>query len=213
VGEAIVAGTTDIPRSAGSTRRRGEDLLDAIYGAVIDELTEVGYQGFTIEGVAKRAQTGKAAIYRRFADREELVTAALDHLLPRLEELPDTGSIREDLLVVFRTMVAFFNSPAGVALQRIFADTARADPAGASVTRVGLAEIKHRVVGRRQTMLAALLERGVQRGQVRPGAVCQRVLDTGPSLLVGQCLVRGGTVADADVVGIIDEVLLPLIRS
>lgn len=203
-----IARPADIPRPAGATRRRGEQLLGAIYSAVLDELTEYGYQGLTIEGVAKRAQTGKAAIYRRFADRDELVTAALDHLLPKLAELPDTGSLRGDLLVVFGTMVDFFNSPAGAALQRIFADTAHADPAGAA-----LVEIKHEVVGRRQAMLGELLERGVRRGQVRAEAVCQRVLETGPALLMGQCMVRGGTVSDDVVLSIVDDVLVPLMRT
>lgn len=198
-----------------STRRRGDDLLDAIYAAVLDELAEVGCQALTIEGVAKRAQTGKAAIYRRWADKTELITGTLDALLPRLAELPDTGDIRDDLLVVFRTMVGFFNSPTGAALQRIFADTARACPMFSPVEdgSSSLKEIKERVVARRTEMLYALLRRGVERGQVRPGAVCQRVVDTGPALIMTRCMVGGGTVSDRDVVEIVDDVLVPLVRA
>lgn len=200
------------------TRRRGGDLLSAIYAAVLDELAEVGYQAMTIEGVAKRAHTGKAAIYRRWADKVELVSCTLDALLPRLDELPDTGDVRDDLLVIFRTMVAFFNSPTGAALQRIFADTARACPmfgdgSGVEDGPPSLREIKERVVARRTEMLYALLRRGVERGEVRPGAVCQRVVDTGPALLMTRCLVAGGAVTDEDVVEIVDDVLVPLIRA
>lgn len=207
----------------GATRRRGDELLNAIHAAVLDELAEVGYQAMTIEGVAKRAHTGKAAIYRRWADKVELVTCTLDALLPQLEELPDTGDIRDDLLVIFRTMVGFFTSPTGAALQRIFADTARGCPMNAPapgaaddaapVTQPTLREIKERVFGRRTDMLYALLRRGVERGQVRPGAVCQRVVETGPALMMTRCMVGGGQVPDRDVVEIVDDVLVPLVRA
>ncbi len=38
----------------------------------------------TIEGVAAAAHTGKAAIYRRWPSKEELVADTLDNVLPTL---------------------------------------------------------------------------------------------------------------------------------
>lgn len=197
-----------------SCRRRGNALLEAIYDGVLAELAEVGFQALTIEGVAKRARTGKAAIYRRWADKTDLVAATLDALMPQVDVLPDTGDIRGDLLLILRTMVEFLNSPSGVALQRIFSDTARCEPGASPSSDVpDLHTIKAQVVSRRQDTLFDLLRRGVERGQVRPSAVCQRVVDTAPSLLLGRCLVSGGRIDDAEIVGIVDEVLVPLIRA
>ena len=43
------------------TRRRGKELEDALYDATLAELAAVGYGGLTMEGIAARARTGKAA--------------------------------------------------------------------------------------------------------------------------------------------------------
>ncbi|TDD64977.1 TetR family transcriptional regulator, partial [Actinomadura rubrisoli] len=64
------------------TRRRGGDLEAAIYEAVFAQLEAVGYRRLTMEGVAAAARTGKAALYRRWPSKDELVTDALKHVLP-----------------------------------------------------------------------------------------------------------------------------------
>ena len=59
------------------TRRRGSKLEAALLQAAWDELTEAGYTAFTMEGVAARAKTSRAVLYRRWPNRPELVVAAL----------------------------------------------------------------------------------------------------------------------------------------
>ena len=98
-----------------TTRRRGDALLDAIYAAVMEELAEVGYPALSIERVADRARTGKASIYRRWPTRLELVLAAIDHVMPPYDDIPDTGDVREDLLVVLRRIASIMGSRAGAA--------------------------------------------------------------------------------------------------
>ena len=58
-------------------RRRGAALENALLDAAWDELVEKGYDGFTIESVAERAQTARAVIYRRWATKPELMRAAI----------------------------------------------------------------------------------------------------------------------------------------
>src|SRR5436305_3436566 len=101
-----------LPRAA-ATRRRGNVLVDAIFAATLDELADEGFAGLSIERIAERAHTGKASIYRRWGSRLELVLDALDAGLPQLDEVRDTGSTREDLLVVMRLIAASMNSRAG----------------------------------------------------------------------------------------------------
>ena len=57
----------------GRSRRRGEALERALYEATLAELSDVGYGGLTMEGIAARAHTGKAALYRRWGSKQELV--------------------------------------------------------------------------------------------------------------------------------------------
>jgi len=63
-------------RGGAATRRRGAKLEAALLQAAWDELTAVGYAALTMEGVAARARTGRAVLYRRWPSRSELVLAA-----------------------------------------------------------------------------------------------------------------------------------------
>ena len=66
---------TQVNRSSSKSRRRGEVLERALYEATLAELAEVGYGGLTMEGIAARARTGKAALYRRWCSKHDLVHA------------------------------------------------------------------------------------------------------------------------------------------
>ncbi|BBX62946.1 TetR family transcriptional regulator [Mycobacterium saskatchewanense] len=94
---------TKTPPAGGRSRRRGEVLERALYEATLAELAEVGYGGLTMEGIAARAHTGKAALYRRWATKQDLVHAALVHTLPPSPELRPGRSARDNLLAVFAT--------------------------------------------------------------------------------------------------------------
>ena len=52
-----------------SQRRRGIALEEALLDAAWAELTERGYDGFTIDAVAARAGTSRAVLYRRSEER------------------------------------------------------------------------------------------------------------------------------------------------
>jgi AcrR family transcriptional regulator len=198
---ATVARGTDSP-PCRATRRRGDALLDAIYAAVMEELANVGYAGLSIERIAERARTGKASIYRRWPTRLDLVLDALDHAMPRFDEVPDTGAVREDLLVVLRRIAATMGSRTGAAAKACFEghddELARA--------------VRERLLPPRKAVMLQILQRAADRGEIRPDAVTQRIVETGPMLLHGELLQRGSPIADDAVVAIVDEVLLPLLR-
>jgi AcrR family transcriptional regulator len=195
----------------GPSRRRGRELEQAIFSATLCELAEVGYGGLTMEGVASRAHTGKAALYRRWSSKDDLIVDALDSGLEiRPDDPPDTGSIRDDLLAMMRAMAAFLSSPAGSAMHTIMNECAHTrrppDPNGPEFM------IKRRVIGPRQQMVFDALQRGVDRGEVRPSAVCERVVEVGPALIFASYLAHGGPIDDAELVAIVDDVLVPLVR-
>ena len=57
--------------------------------------------------VAQRAGVGKTTIYRRWSAKEDLVSDAL-YLLPGGNPLPDTGSIRDDLLYLAKSSLELY---------------------------------------------------------------------------------------------------------
>src|SRR5262249_47195808 len=87
--------------NANRSRRRGEVLERALYEATLAELAKVGYGGLTMEGIAARAHTGKAALCRRWASKHDLVHAALHFAVPPLPDPRPSRSARDNLLAVF----------------------------------------------------------------------------------------------------------------
>lgn len=191
------------PTGRARTRRRGDALLTAIHAAVLEELAHSGFAGLSIERVAERARTGKASIYRRWPSRLELVLDALDHTMPQLDVLPDSGDTRDDLLIVMRRIAAAMGSRQGDAARACF---------GPGVDDELSNAIRDRLLPPRKAALLSILQRGAQRGEVRPEAVTQRAAEIGPMLLQGEIMHRGA-ITDRAVVEIVDDVLMPLLRT
>jgi AcrR family transcriptional regulator len=188
----------------GATRRRGQALEAAILDATLDLLAENGLGALTMEGVAAAAHTGKASVYRRWPSKEDLLVDALDRALPPLDDLPDTGSVREDLLGLLRVLLEAINSRTGCVVQSFMFDN--------SVDKALVEQVKRRAMEPRQRMLIDALARGRDRGEVRPDAVNPRTAEVGPALIVHQYLMHGPPVPDAFVVQLVDDVLMPLLR-
>ncbi|MFF2078687.1 TetR/AcrR family transcriptional regulator C-terminal ligand-binding domain-containing protein [Kitasatospora sp. NPDC058162] len=204
-GGTVRAGAAAIV-AAAPARRRGEALESAIYRAALQQLTTDGYARLTMEGVAAAAQTGKAALYRRWSSKEELVMDALRAALPPARPAPDTGSLRGDLLEVVTGLRTAMFSDLGAAVRAIMSeiDHQRA--------RVFLELVQERVVEPTTALIAEVLDRGTARGEVRPGAVTPMVTDAVPALMLYRIKMCGGGAVELDPVAIVDEVLLPIVR-
>ena len=79
-------------------RRRSSEVEAAIRAAALAELAENGYEGVTFERVARRAQTSKPVVYRRYASRADLVMDAMVADDRSISRPKPTGSLRGDLL-------------------------------------------------------------------------------------------------------------------
>ena len=191
-------------------RKRGVALEDAILEAAFAELTEVGLTAFTVEGVAARARTGKASIYRRWPCKNDLVLDALCEGLPTPEQcgMPaniDDGVTTEAALRSVATAIAqVMSSPAGDAIRAVKCEAA-ADPQLARA-------VDERFQAPRRLALMGLLRRGVERGEVRPDAVSPLVADVLPAVLFHRLVLQREPLTERDVAAVVDEVLLPLIR-
>lgn len=68
-----------------------------ILQAVLDELSDVGYGGLTIESAARRAGVGKATIYRHWPDKIALIADAFKLLQRQRDPETITGTARDKL--------------------------------------------------------------------------------------------------------------------
>jgi AcrR family transcriptional regulator len=186
-------------------RRRGDVLNAAIHRATLDELAEVGYAGLTMERVADRAGASKASLYRRWPSRMELALDAARHAGPDPADPPDTGSLRGDVLAWMRGVAELLAGPAGEALRGLLGDALT----DAARTR----RLRDRSHGTGRVAMREITRRAVERGEIAEAAVTDRRLDVAQAMLRQQFLFTGPHVPDGAVVEIVDEVVLPLLRS
>jgi TetR/AcrR family transcriptional regulator, regulator of autoinduction and epiphytic fitness len=89
------------PMSPPEVDPRIERSRAVILEATLDELADVGYGAFTVEGVARRAGVSKATIYRHWDGKLELVADAVGRLKHAVQP-PDTGDHRERIAGLLR---------------------------------------------------------------------------------------------------------------
>jgi AcrR family transcriptional regulator len=195
---------------ATQQRKRGAALEDAILEAAYAELSAVGYNAFSVEGVAARARTGKASIYRRWPTKQELVLDTLCARLPTPEQcgldlqLPDSVTTAEALRMIARTISGILSSPDGGVMRAIKCE-AVTDPTLARA-------IDERFQAPRRAAMLELLRRGVARGEVRPEAATPIVADVLPAVLTHRIVMQREPVTERTITAIMEQVLIPLIE-
>ena len=98
---------------------RGEAVVRGVLGAALEELGRTGYGALRMEDVAARAGVNKTTVYRRWPTKEDLVRAALLSITADRFAVPNTGSLRQDLLAIAHGMVAMARSCEGQGLLRM----------------------------------------------------------------------------------------------
>lgn len=149
---------------ASHGRSRGRpadpDIDTRVLQAGVELFAEVGWKAFNLDGVARRAKVGKAALYRRWPSREKLIMDALEQLaLPAVEF--DTGSLRGDLLEVGGYILRVNLSATGLTGLRA-AIEAKRDP-GVFGQRLEQVTRQQVAIGRN------MIGRAVERGEVPAG--------------------------------------------
>jgi AcrR family transcriptional regulator len=139
----------------------GARTEQAILEATRELLAEGGVQGLTVEGVAARAGVAKTTIYRRYRSRDELALAVLLDMVEKVTAVPDLNDTRAELVAFVNGAVKILGSTLmGRVMQGLVSELAT-DPNLAAAFR-------ERVVARRVTEVRRLIERGIERGDLRP---------------------------------------------
>lgn len=106
------ASDTDV--TGGTTRGRGRPrdphLEDRVYEAAIKVYADSGWAGFTFDAIAKEAVVGKAALYRRWEGREQLLDDTLTARRSIVAEI-NTGSVHGDLVNLAKWLFADLSGP------------------------------------------------------------------------------------------------------
>ena len=168
-------------------RPRDESCGPAILAAAIELVGEVGIAALTMDAVAARAGVGKATIYRRWSSKEALMLDAWKSAVQK-PDAPDTGSLREDLRVLF---APHDQQLSGETMQRIFPQMIAAAKVNPEV-----GEAYREFIAERRRPMRTVLERAVGRGDLPADSDLDLVHDLLVAPILYRWMVSDGVVDD-----------------
>lgn len=187
-------------------RRRGAVLEKALLDAAWDELHAAGYDGFTLDGVAARAETSRPVLARRWSNRAELAVAAIrQHTSALAQDPPDTGTLRGDVLALLRQMSAGVGEIAGL-LSVVIVDYFNA-------TRLPPSELRERAIAGAPSTMAVIVQRAVARGEIDPDRLTPRLVSLPVDLVRHDLIMNQAPVPDETLIEIVDRLFLPLVDA
>ncbi|AIQ56623.1 TetR/AcrR family transcriptional regulator [Paenibacillus borealis] len=149
-------------------RPRNTEAKNAILNASYDLLLEMGFGAVTVEKIAEQAQVSKATIYKWWPNKAAVVMDGYLFAATARLPIPDSGSVKEDLLIHAGNLAMFLSSREGKVITELI---------GEGQFDAGLAEAyRSRYFGPRRQEAWQLLERGVARGELK------QELDIGSSI-------------------------------
>lgn len=176
-----------------------------MHEAVLTLIAERGRDGLTMKEIAATSGVHEATLYRRWRDVDTVILDAATARIIRDIPIPDTGSIRDDLLGWVTAASADLARPGGFALVEALI---RADVAGegGDADTVRRRELAHVYLEHRSVQLQAAVDRAHVRGEAVPAVedLLDRVM--GP---VYSRAVLGYRRMDLDLAGLVESALRP----
>jgi AcrR family transcriptional regulator len=155
-------------RRASIGSRRNPDAEAAILAAARELLLDRGYQGFSVDEVARRAGAGKPTIYRWWPTKADLFIAVYGAEKAAAVAPPDRGDLVLDLTQFTAGLWHFWRTnPAGGAFRALIAEAQASAPA--------LDALRKKFLPDRLEPLRAIFEHAVARGEMHARDVEDRV--------------------------------------
>jgi AcrR family transcriptional regulator len=140
-------------------RPRDESIDRDVVTALFDLVKELGLGAVTMDAIAERAGVSKASIYRRWDTKEAMLVDGLASLVSSVVT-PTGDDIRAALTEILDQACDFLDSRAGNAFPWLVGEVTAGTPLGS--------EYAESVVRPRRQIVAAVIRRGVETGQLRP---------------------------------------------
>lgn len=182
-------------------RPKSAAARDKMIEAAQEIIRDQGVDGFTIDEVARRSGVARTTIYRHFGSGDDLLLAAIDHIVAEVEA-PDTGSLRGDLRATIGSLLDASRTPE---LRQVFV----------SILRRALVDDEFATAFRaandqRHVALRTAIQRGIARGEVAPDINIELALQfvQGPFLV--KRLIENDDVTDREFEALLDIIVRAL---
>jgi AcrR family transcriptional regulator len=163
--EQITPPSIDKPKGRPRDSRAKRAVLDAA-------LTLAGSGGMallSIDGIAAHAGVSKPTIYRWWPTKAAILIEALLGVTTSAAPYPDTGTVEDDLRIHAIAYARLLTGPHGNAYRAVFGEAQR-DPQTAALLYESL-------IRPRRALTGSVLERGIERGQLRAAIDIEAAID------------------------------------
>lgn len=185
------------PRRKGRPRDASAD--ERILAAAAELILTRGFDNMTVDEVASRARAGKATVYRRWAGKEDLAFAALEQLYSTQLPIPDTGSLRGDLLEALRQALEFAGSDTGRAYMRM--------TVAESLRDSRIASLYTSAFENQEASAREMFQRGIDRGELRPDLRMDLAVNWFAGLMILYAIIERPVPAPEEAQDMVDFVL------
>jgi len=186
-------------RQTGARRTGGRSarVREAVLRATLEALLAGGADDLSVHDVAQRAGVHETSVYRRWGTRANLILDAALSEVQAAVPVPDTGSLRGDLVALLSAIAAFITTPVGQLLLRL-------------ALRDDLPEdhdVREQFWAERFTTGQTVLQRAQDRGELRPGVNGKLVIETLLGGLYVRLLLTREPIDDAHAGHLVDLIL------
>jgi len=150
-------------------RPRSEKTRKAVLAAAYELLQESGFKNVTVDGIAEKSGVSKATIYKWWLNKSAVVLDSFFDASELILQIPDTGSIEEDLFMQLNNLATFIYSDKGKAIREFIAE-GQFDANMAN-------EYRQRYFFPRRAISAGILERAIIRGELREDLDIEMAID------------------------------------
>lgn len=175
--------------------RKAQEIL----AATLELLAARGYDALNIEAVAAKAAVNKTTIYRSWSSKDELLAAALRQA-PSLElHIPDTGTLRGDLVDIARQIAHLLSDEPS---RRVAVVMLAAAPERPAITAASMSFFADRLQQER-----VIFERAAERGELAVSVEPGVAMDLLAGALWFRLLLRSEPVDEGYLATLVDTVL------
>jgi AcrR family transcriptional regulator len=177
---------------------RSARVRAAVLHATLEAMAEYGLGGVTISEIARRAGVHATSVQRRWGTAENVM---LDAMLTRSQEelpVPDTGTLRGDLIAFARLVATYLATPLGTALSRTMA-VAEDDP--------DMADGRLQFWRARYDIARVMISRAIERRELAAGTDSQLALELLIAPLHFRALLTRQRIDDSFIEQVVDTLL------
>jgi AcrR family transcriptional regulator len=180
-------------------RPRDPNLDKALFEAAKEVFFERGYQAASLAEIGRRAGVGTPAIYRRWATKAALAIDLVE-IVNEPRPIPDSGSIRKDLIQFLRLRLRVWSTPMFQQVLFPVAAEAMSNPTLA-------AAVRRRFIDYRESGVYDRIKGAIKAGELRRDTDPGRLLDVLMGTVSMPLLFSQDLPKESQAAAIVDQVL------